>query len=121
MIDLLINALGLVLVVAIIWWFWLSQPEAKRVENQLVEILVEDGVYTPPRIKISANQNVTLRFLRKDASPCAEKVIFERLDKSLELSLGQPTELTLSIPEAGEYAFTCDMQMYRGTLVVMPK
>lgn len=118
MIDILINVSGLMLIAAIVWWFWLSDPEAKRINDQLIEILVEDGVYAPARIEIPANQSVTLRFLRKDASPCAEKVIFEQLDKSLELALSQPTELTLSIAEAGEYAFTCEMQMYRGSLIV---
>jgi plastocyanin domain-containing protein len=37
---------------------------------------------------------------------------------SADLPIGQPVELTLTPNEAGEHAFTCQMQMYRGTLVV---
>lgn len=119
MIDLLINVSGLILIVAIIWWFWLSSVKAKTIDNsQLIEILVQDGVYSPARIEVSANKKFTLRFIRKDASPCAEKVLFEGIDKNLVLPLGQPVEIELSLPTSGEFAFTCEMQMYRGSLLV---
>lgn len=116
--DLLINMIGLILIAMIIGWFWMSSPKAKVVNAQLIDILVEDGVYSPAIIEVPANQQITLRFIRKDASPCAEKVIFDKLDKSLELTLGQPTDLSLNIADAGEYDFTCEMQMYRGRLIV---
>jgi len=119
--DLLINSVGLILIAMIIWWFWMSSPKAKVVDAQLIDILVEDGVYSPANIEVPANQQITLRFIRKDASPCAEKVIFETLDKSLELALGQPTELSLNIADEGEYGFTCEMHMYRGRLIVKAK
>lgn len=119
MIDLMINVLGLMLIAAIIWWFWMSSVKAKTIDNsQLIEILVEDGVYTPARIEVSANKKFTLRFIRKDASPCAEKVLFEGMDKNLVLPLGQPVEIELNLPTSGEFAFTCEMQMYRGSLLV---
>lgn len=119
MIDLIINVLGLILITAIIWWFWMSSVKAKTIDSsQLIEILVEDGVYSPARIEVSANKKFTLRFIRKDASPCAEKVLFEGIDKNLVLPLGQPVEIELSLPTSGEFAFTCEMQMYRGSLLV---
>lgn len=114
-----VNLLGIIIIISIIWWFWLSTAQAKVIDkNQLIEILLEDGVYTPARIEVAANKKFTLRFLRKDPSPCAEKVVFDKLDKSLVLPVNQPVELELNIEEAGEYSFTCDMQMYRGSLLV---
>ena len=113
-----VNGAGLALIGLIVWWFWLSKPKAQRAARGVIDVLVEGGVYTPARIEVAAGKPVTLRFLRKDPSPCAEKVLFDDLAVSADLPIGQPVELTLTPKEAGEHAFTCQMQMYRGTLVV---
>lgn len=115
---LVVNVAGLALICLIVWWFWLSQPKARKVADDVVDILVEDGVYSPSRIEIPAGRNIRLRFLRKDASPCAEKVLFDELGISADLALGQVTEVDVDASEAGEYEFTCQMRMYRGQLVV---
>jgi plastocyanin domain-containing protein len=115
----IVNLVGILLAIAIVWWFWLSKPKAQRVAgNAPIDIVVDGGVYTPARIEIAAGKPVTLRFLRKDPSPCAEKVLFDDLGIAADLPVGQPVELTITPKTSGEYAFTCQMQMYRGTLVV---
>ena len=114
----LVNVAGLVLAGLIVWWFWLSKPKTQRVASGVIDVIVEGGVYTPARIEVAAGQPVTLRFLRKDPSPCAEKVLFDDLGIAADLPIGLPVELTITPKEAGEHAFTCQMQMYRGTLVV---
>ncbi len=114
----LVNIAGLILAGLIVWWFWLSKPKTQRAARGVIDILVEGGVYTPARIEVAAGKLVTLRFLRKDPSPCAEKVLFDELGVSADLPIGQPVELTVTPSKAGEYAFTCQMQMYRGMLVV---
>lgn len=116
--TLIVNLAGLALIGLIVWWFWLSRPKTQRAAGGVIDILVEGGVYTPARIEVTAGKPVILRFLRKDPSPCAEKVLFDELGLAADLPVGQPVELTLTPTEAGEYAFTCQMQMYRGTLVV---
>jgi plastocyanin domain-containing protein len=113
-----VNVVGLVLIGLIVWWFWLSKPRAQRAASAVIDVTVDGGVYTPARIEVAAGRPITLRFLRKDPSPCAEKVLFDALGVSADLPIGQPVELTVTPPAAGEYAFTCQMQMYRGTLVV---
>jgi plastocyanin domain-containing protein len=116
--SLLVNLAGLLLIGLIIWWFWLSTPRARAAaQGEAIDILVDDGVYTPGVIEVKAGEPVTLRFLRKDASPCAEQVIFEDLGVSAELPVDRPKTLTITPPEAGEYQFTCQMKMYRGRLV----
>jgi plastocyanin domain-containing protein len=113
----LVNVAGLVLVGLIVWWFWLSKPKTQRAASGVIDIVVDGGVYAPARIEVAAGQPVTLRFLRKDPSPCAEKVLFDDLGIAADLPIGQPVELTVTPKEPGEYAFTCQMQMYRGMLV----
>jgi len=117
--SVLVNLAGLVVIGLIVWWFWLSSPRARTVAaGAPIDILVDDGVYTPGVIEAKAGEPIELRFLRKDASPCAEQVIFEDLDISAELPVGRQKTVTVTPPAPGEYAFTCQMKMYRGKLVV---
>ncbi len=114
----LINLAGVAVMAAIVWWFWLSRPRAQRASGAgAIEIVVDGGVYTPARIEVPAGKPVTLRFLRKDASPCAEKALFDDLGVSADLPLGKPLDVTVTPLNPGEYEFTCQMRMYRGTLV----
>lgn len=83
-----------------------------------IDIIVDGGVYDPGVIHTKVRKPITLRFIRKDSSPCAEKVIFPDLDISADLPLGKPYELTVTPQKAGEFEFTCQMAMYRGKLIV---
>jgi plastocyanin domain-containing protein len=117
--TILINLLGATLIVGIIWWFWLYKPrQIAEAASGLVTVVVEDGVYNPSRIKLPRGEPVTLRFLRKDASPCAAFVVIDALDFSEELPVNKPRDLTVQFDVAGEYEFACQMKMYRGILVV---
>lgn len=115
---MIINILGVILIGLIVWWFWLYKPREVSAKEGLLTVTVEDGVYQPSRIKLPAGQPATLKFLRKDASPCAAMVLFADFDISEELPLNQPKSIVLPAMTPGEYAFTCQMQMYRGTVLV---
>lgn len=117
MLTILVNIIGVILIAGIIWWFWISKPRARQITGNTVEIIVDNGVYTPSRIVVKAGQPVILNFIRKDPSPCAEKVVFDSLDIIKDLPLDTMTRIELN-PDRGEYTFTCQMQMYRGSLVV---
>ena len=118
MTTLAVNLGGLILIGLSLWWFWGSAPEAHRFAGPAtVEITVADGAYTPAHIQVTAGQTITLRFIRMDPSPCAEKVIFETLGISADLPMSEPRELTLTLERPGEYGFTCQMGMYRGRMV----
>lgn len=117
--SILINLLGATLIAGIVWWFWLYKPrQIAETSNGLISVVVEDGIYNPSRIKLPRGEPVTLRFLRKDASPCAAFVVIEAIDFSEELPVNKPRDLTVKFDTAGEYEFACQMKMYRGILVV---
>ncbi len=118
MTDLLVNAIGVALIGLILWWFWLAGPRAQRIAaTGAIEILVDDGVYTPASIEVPVGRPVILRFVRKDPNPCAGQVIFGSLGISADLPMGKPRDISLSLDEAGEYEFSCQMGMYRGRLL----
>lgn len=117
--SLFVNLTGVLLIAFIVWWFWVykSRTEA-AVEGDKIDIIVDSGVYEPSLIHAPLGKPVTLRFIRKDSNPCAEKVIFSDLDISADLTVDKPYDLTFTPEKAGEFEFTCQMAMYRGKLVV---
>ena len=113
-----INLAGIAVIALIVWWFWMSRLQAQRVSGAgPIEIIVDNGVYTPARIEVPAGKPVTLRFMRKDPNPCTEKVLFDNLGVSADLTVGKPLDVTVTPSKSGEYEFTCQMRMYRGRLV----
>ncbi|VAW85144.1 hypothetical protein MNBD_GAMMA17-1763 [hydrothermal vent metagenome] len=119
MIDVMVNLLALSLMGFIVWWFWLSRPHLKQASGSaVVEVIVENGVYIPAHIEVPQGAPVRLSFERRDPSPCAEKVLFDELGVAFDLPLGEKTALVVGPLAAGEYRFSCQMQMYRGSLVV---
>lgn len=117
----IVNAIGISLILFIIIWFWLAKlitGKFVKTKSGIIDITVDNGVYTPALIKVKAGEKIQLRFYRKDASPCAEWVIFQKINRSEELPLHKPHLIELKIDQPGEYDFTCQMNMYRGKLIV---
>ena len=119
--DLFVNLSGLLLIAAIVWWFWLSRPGAAPAApaSQPVEIRVREGAYDPSRIRATRGRPLTLRFIREDPAPCAAVVLFPDLGISRELPMNRGVEITLTPERKGRFEFTCQMGMYRGELVIL--
>lgn len=118
--DIIINLIGIALFVAVILWFWVMPTRSSSAvvsENEIIDIQVEDGVYKPSSIQVDVGKPITLRFIRKDSSPCASIVIFDGLDLSQELPINQSEDIKLTVSQSGEYKFSCQMGMYQGVLV----
>lgn len=115
---MIVNLVGLSLIALIVWWFWIKKPQTLKASSDEIKIIVENGVYTPSNIEVKLGKSVKLTFIRKDPSPCAEKVLFDELGISLDLPVDKPVSVTLTPEQTGEYAFTCQMKMYVGSLVV---
>jgi len=118
--DYVLNSIGVLLILFVAYWFWWrKKSSAVAADSSIVEIKVTGGVYQPAEIKVQQGEEVTLRFIREDQTPCAATVVFADFAKSAELALNQPTEVVLTPIEAGNFEFTCQMGMYRGRLVVL--
>ncbi|MFV1969850.1 MAG: cupredoxin domain-containing protein [Acidimicrobiia bacterium] len=120
--PIIVNLIGVGLIALIVWYFWLSKPEAAKaaatVSGVQEAFIVVKGAYSPDRIQVEAGRPVRLMFNRQESSPCSEKVILDAFGVSADLPEGEtvPVEFTPTTP--GEYEFACQMGMLRGTVVV---
>jgi plastocyanin domain-containing protein len=84
---------------------------------QKATINVNKG-YTPNRVVVKAGQRVQLNFLRENPSNCLAKVLIPDLGIAADLPLNEMTSIEFTPEKPGEYAFTCDMNMFRGAISV---
>lgn len=115
---LLINIAGVVLIGLIVWWFWLYRPKETEVGEDDLVIVVENGTYSPSRIKLPSGEPVEIKFMRKDQSPCSEALLIPDLQISDTLPLNKLKTIQLPALSTGEYTFHCQMQMFRGQITV---
>lgn len=85
-----------------------------------VEIVV-DGGYRPARVRIPAGVRTTLRFVRRDYTPCTREVVFPTLGLRRTLPTNEPVLVELPALEPGEHPFHCGMHMIHGTLEVVAR
>ncbi len=115
--TILVNIIGIGLIAFIVYWFWLSQGKSSaKVDTDSIEIKVANGVYTPATIEAPAGRPLKLKFLREDPSPCAQKVVFADFELSEDLPIGKSKTVEIPPQPPGRYKFSCQMQMYQGTL-----
>lgn len=116
----LFNSIAALLITVIIIWFWVMKGKLTQAQTNEVTIKVKDGVYSPNRIK-TKQTNLVLNFIREDASLCSEYVLFEELDIHEQLPLNMPHKIHLNDLKPGNYKFMCQMGMYQGELIIIPR
>ncbi|MGG5253419.1 cupredoxin domain-containing protein [Neobacillus sp. SM06] len=114
---------GLLLIGLIAWFFWGPKKGGSLAEIgssgiQEASIRVKNGGYTPNRIIVQSGKPVRFEFLREEKAACSEMVVFPDFEKSATLPAGKKVVIELPPMEDGTYEFTCQMGMYRGTMVV---
>lgn len=113
---------GLGLIGLELWWFLQSKPKSQKAVaagGGIQEVTVTvDGGYEPSRIVVQASQPVRLNFFRKDKSSCLEQVLIPDFHIAVDLALNKVTAVDFTPDKAGEYAFTCGMNMFRGVIQV---
>lgn len=112
---------GLLLIVFIAWVF--SRPkkggslaELSKSGYQEAAIQVKDG-YHPARVIVQSGKPIRFEFKREETNACSEMVIFPDFQKSATLPVGQKVTIELPPMQPGTYDFTCQMGMYKGTII----
>ncbi len=118
----IIIAAGFVAIGLIIWWFFGKRTQetviaTRQGERQTVEIVV-DGGYKPGIIELEKGIPADIVFVRKDPSACFEEVILPDFGVRTHLPVNAPYTVVVTPDEAGEYKYSCGMNMFFGKVVV---
>lgn len=110
--------------IAFLAWFFFGARAAKRAATgaggaQEIVVRVE-GSYQPDRIAVEAGRPVRLIFDRRETAGCSDTVVLPDFGITRDLPAHAKTAVEFTPSKAGEFAFTCGMNMYRGQLVVAP-
>ena len=114
-----VTAGGLALIGLELWWFLLNKPKAQssNLEQGIQKLKIRvDGGYEPSRIMVKVGKPVQLSFFRQDPSGCLEKVLLPDFHIAADLPLNQETSVEFTPDQAGEYTFTCGMNMFHGVI-----
>jgi plastocyanin domain-containing protein len=121
--QVLVTICGTLLIGFILWFFFgphgatAARAAAGGVQEAQVEVRAS---YTPDRIEVEAGRPVRLTFVRREANPCTEQVLFPDFGIIRDLPVGRPVPIEFTPERPGEYPFHCGMNMVRGRLVVIP-
>jgi len=77
-----------------------------------------DG-YQPDRIGGKAGEKLTLVFTRTADSTCIAQLRTPD-GKLIDLPMGKPVEVAVTVPASGELGFACGMDMFHGAIVANP-
>lgn len=99
------------------YWFFMAKKEKEiKVENS-VDIIVSGG-YSPEVIAIPRGKITKINFIRKDQNDCLSEVVLGDFKIKKELPLNQKVTVEITPQKAGEFGYSCGMNMYHGKIVV---
>ncbi len=113
-----------VLAVAFVLWYFFGEREATTASIgasgvQEIKVTVKGG-YSPDVIVVKEHVPVRLDFYRDETASCSEQVIFGDFNIARDLPAFKTTPVEFTPDKAGEFTFTCGMNMIRGKLIVTP-
>ena len=120
----IIVVVGGVLAVAFVLWYFFGEREATTASLgasgvQEIKVTVKGG-YSPDVIVVKEGSPVRLDFYRDETASCSEQVIFGDFRIARDLPAFKTTPIEFTPDKAGEFTFTCGMNMMRGKLIVEP-
>lgn len=120
----IIVVVGGVACVAFVLWYFFGEREAtaasvSEVGVQEIKVTVKGG-YSPDVIVVKENVPVRLDFYRDETASCSDRVIFGDFRIARDLPAFKTTPIEFTPDKAGEFTFTCGMNMMRGKLIVEP-
>jgi plastocyanin domain-containing protein len=120
--QILITAAGVAAITWVIWYFFLGERAATRAALdvggvQEVKVRVKGG-YEPDVIVVQKGRPVRLDFYRDETYSCSDTVVFGDFGIARSLPAYQTTPVEFTPDKAGEFTFTCGMNMLRGKLIV---
>jgi len=121
--EIVVVVVGVVAIGFVLWYFFGERESvaASLTVSGVQEIKVTvKGGYSPDVIVVKEGAPVRLDFYRDETASCSEQVIFGDFGIARDLPAFQTTPIEFTPDKAGEFTFTCGMNMIRGRLIVTP-
>ncbi|WP_295729258.1 cupredoxin domain-containing protein [uncultured Limosilactobacillus sp.] len=120
--TMMILIISLLLIGAIIWWFFGSHEQAvanatAHADHQEATVVVKGG-YSPETVVLKKGVPATLTFEMKDSTACLSHVVFDKLGVDRDLTKQKVTQVNIPTDQAGDIDFACGMNMFHGKVVV---
>ena len=98
-----------------------AAPTAQVTKDGVRRIDVEAGQdgYVPARIPGKPGEKLMLVFTRTIDADCLAQLKTPD-GKLVDLPKGKPVEVAVTVPQSGELAFACGMDMFHGVIVAQP-
>ena len=113
---------GVAAIAFVLWYFFGKRKRVSASVNekgvQEINVTVKGG-YSPDVIVVNKDVPVRLNFYRDETSSCSEQVIFGDFRIARNLPAFKTTKIEFTPDKAGEFTFTCGMNMLRGKLIVV--
>jgi plastocyanin domain-containing protein len=119
--EIVVVIAGASLIAFVLWYFFgeRERTSATVSESGVQEIKVTvKGGYSPDVIVVRKDKPVRLNFYRDETNSCSEQVIFGDFGIARDLPAYKTTAVEFTPDRAGEFTFTCGMNMLRGKLIV---
>jgi Cu+-exporting ATPase len=103
-----------------VFFFGKRRPRAARAEpaRGAVTIRVEGG-YDPDTVIAPKGKPLRLLFDRREDSPCSDEIVFPDFGIRRRLPAHAVSEVVITPDRAGEFPFSCGMNMLHGKIVVV--
>lgn len=84
----------------------------------IVKISVSKNGFEPSAIEVEKGKPIKLAFTRLDKENCASEIVFQKLNITRELPVGETIQVDIDPSDSGEIDFACGMGMMKGKILV---
>lgn len=120
--QMLALIIGIILIIAILWWFFGKHTEqagdASVNGNVQEATVVVKGGYSPSTVVLKKGMPGKVNFDMKDSTACLSHVVFSKLGVDEDLTKQPVTTVNIPTDKSGEYDFACGMDMFHGKVIV---
>lgn len=95
-----------------------AEVKTANIPEGATKVTVSASGYEPSQVSVKKGQPVKLAFYRADSNNCGGEVVFSKQNITKKLPVGETVLVEFTPTEAGEIAFACGMNMFRGKVVV---
>ncbi len=114
--KVIVTVLGILGIIFTYWFFLMKREKKVSVQNE-VDIKVSGG-YSPEAISIPKGKLTKINFLRTDPTDCLSEVVLGDFKIRKQLPLNQKVTVEITPQKAGEFPYSCGMNMYHGKIIV---